>query len=239
MGSLSVVSQSGNWHILNISGNGELLSSENLIGWWKLDEESGVAATDSSVISNDGSLNNSTFSTNSILSNLNSGLYLDGSNDYVTITKVSSYEIDFITLSIWVYPASTGQIDQIFSKDASGANRSWQFRKEADETVRFIVFDDDDSSNGQATSTNTLILNDWNHIAGTWDGTDMKIYINGQFDASTSFSGLLNKGEPNNAYLGRSENVDPGYFEGRLDDARIYNRALSEEEISALFNQKP
>ena len=239
MGSLSVVSSAGNWHILNISGNGELLPSENLIGWWKLDEKTGVSATDSSITLNDGSLNNSTFSTNSALSNLNSGLYLDGINDYVTITYTSSYEIDFITLSIWVYPTSTGQNDQLFSKDNSGSNRSWQFRENNDGTVRFIVFDDDDSSNGQITSTNTLALNDWNHVAGTWDGSDIKLFINGQFDSSTSFSGLLNKDETNNAFLGRSENGDPGYFEGRLDDARIYNRALTEDEINTLFNQKP
>lgn len=236
MGSLSVISHSGNWHILNMSDNGVTISASNLIGWWKLDDATGTTLVDDSSFQNDGSLNNSTLSTNSISSHLNRTLNFDGVDDSVTIPYILDYEIDSISVSAWVYHDVTGVVDQVLSKDNSGSSRVWQFRITSSDEVSFIVFDEG-GANSSVTSTNTISQSTWRHIVGTWDGTTIKVYIDGLFDNSSAFAGKLNKNETGEAYIGQSENGSPGYFDGRIDDARIYNKALSASEIQALFSQ--
>ncbi len=79
----------------------------------------------------------------------------------------------------------------------------------------------------------------WHHVAGTYDGSDMKIYVDGFEVATMEASGLIGITQ-DPLYIGtKSENVDPlqhpgDYFKGKLDDVRVYSYALSSTEIEAL-----
>jgi hypothetical protein len=80
-----------------------------------------------------------------------------------------------------------------------------------------------------------LVLDSLYNVTGVYDGSDFEIYLNGQLDAFTTFSGLINT----TSYaltIGQDLPGDDQYnFNGMLDDVRIYNYALSLQEIAALF----
>lgn len=75
-------------------------------------------------------------------------------------------------------------------------------------------------------------LNHWRHVAGTYDGKQMKLFIDGQLVALTHFTGPLNQDDIP-VYLGTGDGEEL-LFSGAIDDARIYNRALAEEEVAEL-----
>ena len=85
------------------------------------------------------------------------------------------------------------------------------------------------------TGDSLWLPNRWYFVAGTYDGSMMKLYLNGALIAKYSISGSIDiYDEP--VCIGRTKNY-PGraYTPGTIDDARIYNRALSESEIKALY----
>ena len=86
------------------------------------------------------------------------------------------------------------------------------------------------------TSSAAIGLDDWYHVVGTFDKTKMRIYVNGGFagdaDQTDSFT------QSNNPLcIGADHFGDSVYFQGRIDDLRLYNRALNETEIGLLYNE--
>jgi hypothetical protein len=77
-------------------------------------------------------------------------------------------------------------------------------------------------------------IGNWFFVAGTYDGATMKLYFNGTLQSSVSVSGALNDNfSP--LLIGTRLNLPADTFQGSIDDVRIYNRALSEDEIHQLF----
>ncbi|MDN3695317.1 T9SS type A sorting domain-containing protein [Chryseobacterium tructae] len=78
-------------------------------------------------------------------------------------------------------------------------------------------------------STTALNANTWYHVAATYDGASMKLYINGTLDASRAQTGSLSS---NGAFnVGYSYNTSRN-FNGKIDEVRVWKRALSQTEIS-------
>jgi hypothetical protein len=76
----------------------------------------------------------------------------------------------------------------------------------------------------------------WTHVAGTWDGSELRIYLNGRLDQAVPRSGSLT-GEGVDFQIGRGEQKDPysSPFSGSIDEVEIYDRALTPEEIMEIF----
>jgi hypothetical protein len=236
MGCLTAVSSNGNWHTLGLFGDGDTsISSSNLIGWWKLNETKGTSVSDSSPTGNDGNVTNTTLDASSTSGKWHEALDLGGTNEHISIPYSTAYEMDQLTVAIWAYPNTTGTNLQLFTKDqtSGGTNQVWQLRKNTDETISFIVYNESGTPIS-TTSTRTMTVNSWNHVAGTWDGSDLKVYLNGLLEDTTSSSGKLNKSQTNKIFLGRSEHASPEYFDGRLEQAILFDQALTEDEIRLL-----
>ncbi len=79
-----------------------------------------------------------------------------------------------------------------------------------------------------------IIVGNWYHIACTYDGTSVSIYVDGELQNSVSLSGLLQV--PSQHILAGANPTSPpsGFFNGAIDDIRIWNRALSASEIQDL-----
>lgn len=86
-----------------------------------------------------------------------------------------------------------------------------------------------------ANAPSKVTLNTWTHIACTFDGTNINLYVNGVLQTTTNAPGTIVEGTSGSLFLGADGTGDYAY-KGRLDDVRLYNRALSAAEISIAMN---
>ncbi|GAH38015.1 unnamed protein product, partial [marine sediment metagenome] len=165
----------------------------------------------------------------------------DGVDDYIEIPSSASLDAitTEITLMTWV-KANLGARQTMFDRylaDSPGF-RSLEFDINEDGTMNFAL-----SSDGQAatwlTSANAIDSASWTHVAATSNGSTMKIYINGVLDPNTktSPSSIFPTGKP--IILGMWEfNADAleSPLTGIMDEAKIYSRALSADEIREQYS---
>ena len=101
-------------------------------------------------------------------------------------------------------------------------------------TIRFFF----NGTTNYITGTTGLNINEWNHVVGTYDGSTAKIYVNGVEDASQSVV-ITPVTTAQNAVLGRFyPNFNDYYFNGFIDQVRIYNEGLSATDVTDLYNEK-
>jgi hypothetical protein len=213
-----------------------------LVLWLPMDEGSGTIAYDYSGYGNNGTL----YSGYTICSNpptsgcptwvdgkIGKALSFDGVNDYVRISESPSLKITrAITIEAWVYPTKVADLwQQIVGKRDANNIGGYLLQLTASNRFIFYIY----SGGWRWIYATTLPANNtWFHVLGTFDGSSLKIYVNGNLEGTIPFSGTINDVTSDvsigNSYAGSSE-----YFNGIVDEVRIYNRALSEEEIKELY----
>ncbi|NQT02346.1 MAG: hypothetical protein HQ580_10000 [Planctomycetes bacterium] len=193
---------------------------ESLVGWWKLDETLSVTASDSSGNGNDGTLVLMNPAQDWVTGKIGGGLDFDGYNDYVNCQNDESLDITGdITIAAWIF-ARSADLDIITKGSYNIAYSVWL---SPTLNIRFALNDD------RLTTNLTLSLDTWYHIAATREGDARKIYINGQEDASDTYGTAIGTTTSPLTISTSSYPVD-----GVLDDVRIYNRALSPDEVADL-----
>ena len=208
----------------------ELGINDGLIGWWKLDEGSGTEAMDSSGTGNIGFMSDP-------LPIWTSEGRIDGALQF-TGEVGQSVEVpnddslnptNAISITAWAYGFDWNGNDRITQKGL-GDN---QYRLLAE--FGFLVWDIDDVGRVEAALPP---VNQWTHIAGTYDGAKMELYVNGLLVGSQVADGAIPQ-TANPLYIGtKSANSSAtNHMNGYIDDLRIYRRPLSEDEIGSLAAQ--
>ncbi|NTV30967.1 hypothetical protein HGA91_03260 [candidate division WWE3 bacterium] len=195
---------------------------------WEFDETSGSTAYDSTGNGLNGTLTNSPTRTTS--GKFNSGILFDGVDDYITLGNPALLQtFTSMSISAWVKGTNLPVNDYrfIYSKDTAGFYVAIY--------NKLVRFRSSDLTSDMTDSTTSLNNNTWYFITVTYDGSAVKIYIDGKLDATESATGII------------SENTGPatigmftpatGYFDGTIDDVQIYNYALTSEQIKMVMNQ--
>ena len=154
------------------------------------------------------------------------GLQFNGSGAYVDIGSSSLLSLTSgITLTSWVYPTAFS-----ISHTALGKSGPYSLRSNQGSTAlsRFSI---NTGTNTDLAGVTSLTLNAWNHLAGTYDGVNMRYYLNGVLDSTVAKTGLITV---NTSTVGIGGAGLP--FQGTLDNVRIYNRALTPSEIQTDMN---
>jgi len=196
----------------------------NLVLWWKLDEASGLIAADSSLNGNNGTLTD--MAGNEWTSGqVDGALEFDGYNDKVYVADASLYITNEITVSAWVWHDAfrIGELERYLTVRTEIA----VIRKKADGRLQFYIKTNGSTRHLQV--SDVLVEGQWQHVAGTWDGTTQRLYLDGVEIASQTPGGVLDSVSGNVDLSSGNEPIN-----GRLDDARVYNRALSGTEIGGL-----
>lgn len=215
----------------------EVAELHGLVGHWKLDETSGSVATDSSGVNNQGNYWNGATpgGTGPYPGDGDTAAVLEGSDEHVGAYPTETYDNINETMSVaaWVLFDNdlSDQVEQekiIYRENYSG-NAGFALLADQPYGDRIIFRVHDGSSHGSATWTNPGIkAGQWHHYAGTYDGAVVRLYVDGQLKASTNFaSSAIVQHTPNNLAIGTD-------LKGRMFDARLYNRALINEEIAQL-----
>lgn len=157
-------------------------------------------------------------------------LNFDGVDDYVDCGTNPELNITGdITIELWIYLTGPMTIfDRLVEKDWSS---SYFFGgKYGLNGLAFSMDANNNSSNVVETATNIISQNVWTHVAATWDGSTMRIYINGEEEASKAWTNTVD-GSTNSTKLGRYYGVDDNYFKGYMDEVRIWSEALTAEQL--------
>lgn len=207
----------------------------SLVGHWKFDEGSGTIAADSSGNGNTGTLNGPTW----VDGKYGKALSFNGVNNYVRVEASSSLDVTTqVTVEAWVYPRayvdSVGTDTHIISRCDSSGGAIYILGTFSNGKVGFAV----NPTPNAGSSASTLQLNTWTHLAMTYDGAYVRLYINGVLDASYAQSGPIQTTsnwlafgcKPTGPWGGAGTYA---YFNGIIDDARIYNGARNQTEIQA------
>ena len=221
--------------IVILASNGSTTKSvlatdlNDLAGRWKMDEGSGSTIDDASINGNDGSI---TGSPSWVPGIFDQALSLDGSSDYAVVPDDATLDLtDGMTLAAWIKPEATGT-QQIINKVDGSSGFELFLSSNSPDYVNVQL-------NGSATykiNSTSMFPTDgttWMHVAATYDGLDLKLFINGLQEGPTiSGQGSINT---NSADVGiGADDSGNEKFQGALDDVRIYNRALSNSEIQDL-----
>lgn len=222
----NTISALRNPQIGNLFVNGVDLNN-NLYFWGKFDgnaDDSGVNGFATNVV-------NATLTTDRF-GNLDSAYLFNGIDSGI---EVNNFNMDYsaITISAWVLQSSQGHNDQI-------VNGPFGFQLEVGDSTgpggyQSIMFDAFSSfpPDRLATSDNLVTFNEWHHIVGTNDGITSRIYYDGNIVAERNVSGTLSF-SPSTLDIGTGNFVE-SFWDGKIDDVRIYDRGLSESEIRALY----
>ncbi|NQT35840.1 MAG: hypothetical protein HQ581_00035 [Planctomycetes bacterium] len=159
-------------------------------------------------------------------------LDLDGSGDYVSLGNPAGLNITGqITLAAWVRPDSTGGLQNIIVRGHVASPQGEVYLRIANGQYQV------GSWNGSAHKTSAAIpagdVGNWIHVAGVYDGTDWRLYRNGVEIASQAESTGAVSVATGWAIGARATGTER-FFDGRIDDARIYDRGLSAAEVYSL-----
>jgi Concanavalin A-like lectin/glucanases superfamily/Pectate lyase superfamily protein/Fibronectin type III domain/Abnormal spindle-like microcephaly-assoc'd, ASPM-SPD-2-Hydin len=207
--------------------------SSGLVGWWPLDEGTGLVAHDISGQGNNGTWSGTpsspsgTYYTTGVVGPYAG--YFDGSDDSVTVGTQPIYEFTGpFTLSAWVNTVASGTILSMQNGGDNGYNLGINFG-----VIRFCVYANT-TQNCAGGGSYPLSSPAWTYFTAVFDGSNISVYANGAFLASSPAPAPTASTGP--LAFGVAQRGGYSDFIGSLDDIRIYNRALSANEISSLYN---
>ena len=196
-----------------------------LCGHWRFDEGSGSMAQDSSGFCNDGTVYGASWTYGKI----GNALYFDGINDQVVVPDSNSLDVsDQLTIMAWIKPHSVYTGGNWRYDDPILCKRyAYYFVMNADGKLAFYGYGL--LPPGWVVGANMSgCVNTWVHVAVTYDGNYVKLYINGTLDTSVPKTGsiVINDKCVRMGYVDYNR-----HFHGIIDDVRIYNKALTADEI--------
>lgn len=205
-------------------------TTTGLVGWWRFDEGVGTSAEDRSGHGNVGTLVNSpTWVTSGVRGG---GLQFNGTN-YVTVSSSSSLDLSAgeFTITMWLKIDPNSQAWSTLIAKGSGSN-NWSIQRYSN-TNDLILYDNNDGNNTTFVGLWAVIDdNQWHFLVWKESGSNATIYIDNLNKGTNAFHNPSQTSD--NVYIGagRSALVP---ITGILDDVRIYNRALTSQDLYMLY----
>ena len=203
-------------------------ASEGPVAAYSFDEGEGTSAEDVTGDGHVGTIEGASWGNGKY----GSALKFDGENDCVTVPESPDFELtEEFTLEAWVKPEGSLGEDPVISKQAEGEDsygfgiaffaggKAEGFIGEGEEAYKYV------------SSSEAIEPKAWTHLAFTYDGAHMRIYVNGELTGTHAMSQApLPSSGP--LTIGCDEAFGE-HFQGRIDEVRVYDRALDEAEVAA------
>jgi hypothetical protein len=192
------------------------------------DENGGGTTSDASGVGNHGTISGAAWTP---AGRYGAALSFDGINDWVTVADAASLDLtNRLTVEAWVYPTALNSWETVALKEAGselayalyGDNNGGASRRPG-AWIRI------GGTSTSALGTATLPVNTWTHLAMTYDGAQVRLFVNGTQVRSVARTGSIAASTGPLRIGGNA--VWTEFFNGRIDEVRIYNRALTATEI--------
>ena len=208
----------------------EILNS-NTTYYWRIDCKNQYYTTEGEVWS---------FTTGNSIADTNGyALQFDGTDDRLDCGNGSSLQItgNKITLEAWINVnefKSQPFAGSVIVKDQGSNSSGYMIRCGGNGIINFNI------GNGSwheiNTPANSVQLNQWQHIATTYDGTSMKIYVDGELVTQSTMTFTIGNANNSNLFVGESPGFPGRVFNGKIDEVRIWNVARTQSQIQSTMN---
>lgn len=192
----------------------------DMIGYYKLDGNASDSAG-----TQDGTVNGATVTSDAIRG---TAYEFNGTSDFINMGGGTTLSPSNITVSAWIKPDDADGGRRVVAKD--GANQAYQMFLTSGDVV-FRVWINGGVRGGAFSAVN---LDEWQHVVGTYDGSEVVGYFNGIKTVITEQPGTIDE-DNGNFVIGKRSDDPQDYFDGIIDDVRIYSRALTESEVNQLY----
>jgi len=205
---------------------------DGLTANWKLNESSGLVATDLALL-----LNNGAYTNGATISS--AGPYpgtgiravdFDGTDDHVAVANEYNYDLAGpMSVASWI---KVDSFTKAYQAIVTKGNTAWRLtRNNTNNTVRFTC-------NGLSTNNVASVtsVNDgaWHHVVGVYTGSQLQIYIDGVLNNSVAATGVIAR-NAQNVQIARNAELASTEFDGKIHDVRIYSVPLSPSRVAELY----
>jgi len=212
-------------------------NATGLVAYYRMNENTGTttasASTNTSGLA--GTLVGTPAWTASPVQFKGNALAFDGVDDVVTVPYNAALDISTaITLEAWVYATKSTGIQNVISKSNNVANTGYIFPRTDDgwaNAVLYLFI----GGGWRNVSAAYPSMNAWHHLAATYDGATMKLYIDGILKNSVAQTGLIAT-NTNALALGTQPGFSTEYFGGYADEIRVWNVARTQTQLQAGMN---
>ncbi len=227
----------------NWDGTNTTIYDDSLVLMYNFDNKAILGEDSTTVIDMSTNTNTATFSTSpdadsgySSLGKYNGAWMFDG-DDYLEAGDILDFTgTQAFSVSAWIKKDSTvssnhfcGIVNKFSDIQANGGNTGWLIGINANQ---YFFFDRWEAGTESVSKLEIALENDvWYHVVGTYNGTHIKTYLNGQFGDSSESSFSLSDRTDSLRVGGRSDGWSNAYFDGTIDEVRIWNRCLTDQEI--------
>lgn len=212
------------------AGTGDI-STANLIAFWRMNEGTGTAVSSTTGTHQGTTVNTPTW----VTGKSGTGLSFNGTTQYVNVTYAAGLDLttSAVSMMAWINATSTTGHRTIFTLPANESTWADKYQLQVENnTISFVV----SAAAELITSATFTTTGSWVHVAGVYNGTDMRIYINGSLsNTPLSQTGNIIARTNGDLCIGRYGPTQGFYFNGILDDVRLYSRAVTAGEVSTVY----
>lgn len=217
---------------INLNGYAKI-NPEDAAAIWLFDEGTGKKALDSSENHNDAFFNGNP---KWVEGKFGKAIWFDGTDDYLSAKDSDSLDVvgEAITLLAWIkadgWPASW---NHVIRKTVPASPAPYFYILGVHSNAKpFIYLVTDAKEYNDIQGKKSLPTKEWIHLAMTYNGKEITIYVNGERDATSPAEGTI---VPNEGELRIGRGNPAGYFTGAIDEAAVFRTALSQNNIKAMM----
>jgi len=210
------------------------ITDPDLVGWYRFTSNGTGRVVDTSGYGNDGSCTPGGTCPLFVADDGRApGAYdFAGNGNYIALSNEPAFDFrSNFSVALWMKATNlggawaqlVGKGDSAWSLDRAGTSNSLQFTTWAPGFHELV---------GQT----NVADGQWHHVAIVYNGAQKVLYVDGQIDAQSSYSAQLNTNNIR-VHFGYNAEYPSGEYSGRLDDVRIFKRALSQTEVSQILNE--
>ena len=208
------------------------IDPKSAMGIWLFDKK-GDVVKDASPNGNDGNIEGSPEWIDD--GKFNGGMYFDNTDDQDVVKVPMTIEYDEITVMVWFKDQGSPVRPRLVSNEHTDVSNTG-FQLEYDTSGSNSFFDLGTGGHGKAGFNFKAKLDTWYHYAGTYDGSNVRAYIDGELMGEGTASGAIKK-TTYDVYIGVSTYAISDGLKGALDEVAIFNKALSADDINEIINK--
>jgi len=229
---------------IEVYNDNGLHEDNSIVGCWQFNEGAGTNVTDTSGNENTGTWQNGITRATGTDAKFGNAVILDGVDDYINIPDSNSLDgMGALTISSWIYMNGNPTDVNIIAGKDSQIPYGYRLTVDTNRKVHFAVDTTNKAWYGAGTyvtGSTVMSTGAWHHIVGTYDGEYVRVYVDGSLcgTGSQAISGAIDS-NTSPVRLGCKVVSNTDYFNGRIDETRIYSRALNDTQVYNLYNDTP